>query len=78
MYLLCSCRCPMESPIKKRMVFSTSKGSLIQFIEKYIILQRKVEVDSIAEVADNVICDHVEPVIVKQSGFKKPQRPGRK
>jgi hypothetical protein len=84
--------CPPSSKIKQKMVYSSSKAALLNYIEKDInmSLARKYEVDGPAEITDDLIEPDLAEASAKASGsssaastgptklaFKRPVAPGR-
>ncbi|TPX72627.1 hypothetical protein SpCBS45565_g00281 [Spizellomyces sp. 'palustris'] len=76
--------CPPESKVKERMLYSSSRASVVAYVEGELQLNvvKKFEVDSVDEVDEATLTEELYP---KQQGtpgmtkraFARPTRPGR-
>jgi hypothetical protein len=62
--------CPTSCPIKQKMVYSSSKPSLVNQIQ----IEKRVEVDSIDELIADLTTE--TGAVKTESNFKRPIRPG--
>ncbi|KAJ3326083.1 Twinfilin-1 [Blyttiomyces sp. JEL0837] len=77
--------CPQGVKVKARMMFSSSKNAVVQFIEEAagIPLLKKIELESTAEIDKPFLTDYLHPVAAgtppaqSKASFARPTKPGR-
>jgi len=68
-----------SSPVKQRMLYSSSKANVADVLEsKKIKIDKKLEINSPSEVSEEIIFRELHPEEeVKKQAFARPSRPGR-
>ncbi|KAI9353570.1 hypothetical protein BDR26DRAFT_814852, partial [Obelidium mucronatum] len=77
--------CPPSAKIKSRMLFSSSRASTLDYVEKTIGISviKKIEIDSPREINQAFITENLYPpkadlLSSAKTAFKRPSRPGKK
>ncbi|KAJ3289217.1 Twinfilin-1 [Rhizoclosmatium sp. JEL0117] len=77
--------CPPSAKVKSRMLFSSSRATTLEHVEKNLAVEigKKIELDSASEIDDALVLEAIEPpkadvLASAKSAFKKPSRPGKK
>ncbi|KAJ3020818.1 UNVERIFIED_CONTAM: Twinfilin-1 [Siphonaria sp. JEL0065] len=77
--------CPPSAKVKSRMLFSSSRASALDYVEKNIgiTVLKKIELDSASEIDQAFIDETLYPpktdlLTSTKAAFKKPSRPGKK
>ncbi|KAJ3040808.1 Toll-like receptor 9 [Rhizophlyctis rosea] len=74
--------CPPQSKVKERMLFSSSRATLLSFVEEQlqIPVARKLELDSVDELDEADLLDSLHPkraeVLSAKPAFSRPRGPG--
>lgn len=68
-----------SSPVKQRMLYSSSKANVADVIEsKQITIAKKLEINSPSEISEEILFRELHPEAeVKKQAFARPSRPGR-
>lgn len=70
--------CPDASPIKTRMVYSTTKGSALLYGKAFDIEpEKKIEVTDLEDLTHKYLYEYLHPPKVEKKRFRKPARPGK-
>ncbi|KZF21511.1 actin depolymerizing protein [Xylona heveae TC161] len=72
--------CPGASKIKERMVYSTSRASMIILSERDagLVIAKKLEASEPSEISASVLHEEFHPKQEQKTGFARPKRPGRR
>ncbi|KAF2229024.1 actin depolymerizing protein [Viridothelium virens] len=72
--------CPSESKIKERMLYASSRASIIAIAasEAGIEVSKKLEATNPDEITAQTLHDEFNPKSEQKSGFARPKRPGRR
>ncbi|KAF8477432.1 hypothetical protein BDZ91DRAFT_709234 [Kalaharituber pfeilii] len=71
--------CPPSSKIKERMVYASSRSSIISVAENAgLIISKKLEAASPSEITLELLMDEFHPKEQTKTSFSRPKRPGRR
>lgn len=70
--------CPTSSKVKERMVYSSSKASIVNYaLSKGIVIEQTLETSDVADLTSSFLHNYIHPPKEVETVYKKPSRPGR-
>jgi len=71
--------CPMDSKVKERMKYSSSKSTILNYSKEagIVIENTSLEVSDVNDITGEFLHEYIHPKVQEEKTFKKPSRPGR-